>query len=162
MRTAVAALVVLLALAGCTGDKPRDSTLKGQLLDGSSYDGSAHQGKVTVVNFWAQWCSPCRAEMPELIAAYEQTKGDDVAFLGINTNDPDLDKGRAFADNFKIPYPSLYDPPGRLAFAFDVPPTVIPQTVVIGRDGKKIHAFFRKAVLREELIEAIRQAEADG
>ena len=159
----VAALLATLLLAGCTGggDEPPDRTIAGELIDGSSYDGSAHQGKITVVNFWASWCAPCRSEMPELIAAYETTRGDGVTFVGINTKD-ELDKAVAFADNFKVPYPSLFDPPGRLALGFEIAPNAIPQTLILATDGRTVLHFFRAAVLREELIEAIRQAQTGG
>ena len=165
-RIAVALLATLLVLAGaaCGRDAdaaPPDRALAGDLLGGGRYDPASHRGKVTVVNFWASWCAPCRAETPELIAAYEELRADDVAFLGINVRDPDRDKATAFVEAFKVPYPNIHDPPGRLALAFDVPPSAIPATVILRRDGT-VAATYRQAVLREKLIEAVRAVVADG
>jgi thiol-disulfide isomerase/thioredoxin len=115
---------------------------------------------VTVVNFWGSWCAPCRAETPELIAAYGEVKSDRVAFLGINVRDPDRDKAVAFVDNFKVPYPSIYDPPGKLALAFDVPPSTIPTTLILRRDST-VATQYREPVLRETLADAVRRA-SDG
>ena len=75
----------------------------------ASYDPATHKGKVTVVNFWGSWCAPCRAEMPGLVKAYDDLKNDDVAFLGINVRDPNLDQAKAFVDQYKVPFPSIRD-----------------------------------------------------
>ena len=165
-RIAVALLATLLVLtaAGCgrgADAAPTDRSLAGDLLGGGRYDPAGHRGKVTVVNFWGSWCAPCRAETPELVAAYHDLRVDDVAFLGINVRDPDRDKATAFVDAFEVPYPNIYDPPGRLALAFDVPPSTIPATVILHRDGTVATAY-RRAVLREELTEAVRAVVAGG
>jgi thiol-disulfide isomerase/thioredoxin len=163
MRLVAALLLALtLALSGCGRDEPaRDPVLAGDLLGGGTYDAAGHRGKVTVVNFWGSWCAPCRLETPELVAAYEATRSEDVAFLGINVRDPDRDLAEAFVASFKVPYPSIYDPKGKLALEFDVPPTTIPATLILGRDGAVLKEY-RRALRRDELTDAVRQALADG
>jgi thiol-disulfide isomerase/thioredoxin len=158
MRLLTALLVAAaLTLAGCGGDPPRrDPHLSGELLAGGAYDPAGHNGKIVVVNFWGSWCAPCRFETPELVAAYEATKADGVEFLGIDVRDPNKDLATAFVDSFKVPYPSIYDPKGKLALEFDLPPSTIPATVILGRDGK-VATEFRKPLLRDELIDAIRR-----
>jgi thiol-disulfide isomerase/thioredoxin len=151
-------VLALAGVAGCGGDGPaREPVLGGELLSGGRYDPASHGGKVTVVNFWGSWCAPCRLEMPELVAAYEATKADGVVYLGINVRDPDRDKAEAFVESFKVPYPSIYDPQGKLALEFEVPPATIPATLVLGRDGKVV-AEYRRALRRDELVAAAREA----
>ena len=94
-------------------------------------------GKVVVINVWGSWCPPCRKEAPDLQAASVQTK--DVAqFVGITSKDYDPAPAEAFVRSFKITYPSIYDPTGKvlLAFAGELPPSAIPSTMIIDKDGR--------------------------
>jgi thiol-disulfide isomerase/thioredoxin len=147
--------------AGCTGEKPRDPRLAGDLVDGGTYDPATHRGKVTVVNFWGSWCGPCRDEMPGLVSAYEKLRPDDVAFLGINVRDPNVDLAKAFEDRFTVPFPSIRDPQSKLALEFDLPPATIPATVILGRDGRPARSF-RQPIREDELLPAVREVLADG
>src|SRR5688572_10230000 len=119
----VQALVLLgtasLSTAGCSAEAPKGPPqLTGELVEGGPFDPAVYRGKVTVVNFWGSWCAPCRAETPELLAAYEATRSADVAFVGINIRDPNRDQAKAFLAGQKLPYPSIYDPQSRLALEF--------------------------------------------
>jgi thiol-disulfide isomerase/thioredoxin len=96
-----------------------------------------YRGKVVVINVWGSWCPPCRKEAPDLQAASVETK--DVAqFVGITSKDYDPAPAEAFVRSFKITYPSIYDPTGKvlLAFAGDLPPSAIPSTLIIDRQGR--------------------------
>jgi thiol-disulfide isomerase/thioredoxin len=113
-------------------------TVSGQAL-GSNKTISTEdfRGKVVVVNVWGSWCPPCRKEAPDLQAASAETKN--VAqFVGITSKDYDPAPAEAFVRSFKITYPSIYDPTGKvlLAFAGELPPSAIPSTMIIDRQGR--------------------------
>ena len=95
------------------------------------------RGKVVVINVWGSWCPPCRKEAPDLQAASVETK-DIAEFVGITSKDYDPAPAEAFVRSFKITYPSIYDPTGKtlLAFAGELPPSAIPSTMIIDRQGR--------------------------
>ena len=89
-----------------------------------------------------------RPEADDLEQTYQATKADGVTFLGINTRDQ-RDAAKAFVRG-RSTYPSVFDPAGRLALGFKVPPTAIPSTIIIDRQGR-IAAVAPARVLRSEL-----------
>lgn len=111
--------------------------LSGTTLDGKTLDLSALRGDVVLINVWASWCAPCRAEAPALQTVYEDVHDEGVEFVGIATRDDEAN-ARAFERRFGITYPSLIDPEGDLVLRFreTLPPQAIPTTLIIDRDGK--------------------------
>ena len=75
------------AIALDTGDAA--PALKGVTLDGKPFDIAALKGQVVVVNLWATWCEPCRAEMPLLDAFYKKHRAQGLVLLGLDENDPE-------------------------------------------------------------------------
>ncbi|WP_327392685.1 TlpA family protein disulfide reductase [Streptomyces sp. NBC_01186] len=113
--------------------------LKGPSVDGKKLKLSDYKGKVVVLNVWGSWCSPCRAEAPNLAKVARSTEGKDVQFLGINTRDLDKANAKAFERNYEIDYPSFYDPSGKLILKFPrntLSPQAIPSTLILDKDGK--------------------------
>ncbi|OYN84666.1 TlpA family protein disulfide reductase [Parenemella sanctibonifatiensis] len=94
-------------------------------------------GRAIVLNVWGSWCAPCRKEAPDLVTAAAEL-ADRADFFGINNRDLNPAQARAFVRTFEIPYPSFYDPDGRLLleFADHVPPGAIPSTIIIDRQGR--------------------------
>jgi thiol-disulfide isomerase/thioredoxin len=105
--------------------------LSGETLDGKKFNGE--NGKLTVVNVWASWCSPCRAEAPTLEEF--AIKNPDIQFVGILTRD-NLSSAQSFVDRFKISYPTLIDDAVISSFRGSLPANAIPTTLVIDSNGR--------------------------
>ncbi len=119
------------------GQPAPDFTLK--TLDGSTVTLSKLQGHPVLINFWASWCTPCRAEMPEIVRVYEAHKADGLVVLAINMTFQDsLPEAQAFAKEFHMPFPVLLDDTGAVARdAYRVP--VLPMSFFVDRKGVIVH-----------------------
>ena len=115
-----------------TAKPATDFTLPG--LDGKAVKLSAYKGKVVLLNFWATWCGPCKAEIPGFVELQTQYKND-LVIVGLSVDDP-ADKAKAFADQYKVNYPIV------LGLGHDDiqdaygPIYGIPASFLISRDGK--------------------------
>src|SRR5919197_1026959 len=78
--------------------------LKAKDLNGKELDLEAYKGKVVLLNFWATWCGPCRAEIPSLIRIQESYKGR-LQIIGMDVDDDDEERLRAFVRDQGINYP---------------------------------------------------------
>lgn len=106
-----------------------------KLLDGKTFDVKEQRGKVVLLNLWATWCGPCRAEIPELVALYGKHSGNGLEIIGVSLDDASAESSvRDFAKEQKITYPIALDPDGKLANDFRT--SVIPTTVLVDRGGK--------------------------
>jgi DsbE subfamily thiol:disulfide oxidoreductase len=102
-------------------------------LSGGHVTPARFRGRVTVVNFWASWCGPCRREQPGLERLSKELKGHGVEFVGINFQD-DRAAALAYIDEFEVTYPSVADREGVLAYRFGVP--YLPATVLVDARGQ--------------------------
>lgn len=105
-------------------------------LEGKSHTLSDYQGKIIVLNFWASWCPPCRAEMPDLENFYQDSKGGDIAFLTVNLTDGIREKqetARNFIAENGYTFPVLLDLETKVAEEYYV--GSIPTTFIIDKDG---------------------------
>jgi thiol-disulfide isomerase/thioredoxin len=154
--TAAAAEEVEQAGAACMPNAKSanfDFTLKD--LDGKQVDLASFKGKVVLLNFWATWCGPCKAEIPgfvELQAKYR----DQLTIIGYSVDD-DAPKARAFAQEYKMNYPILLGE-GRedVQDAFG-PIWGIPASFLISKDGKvcKKHLGIAPKSVFEKEIQAL-------
>ena len=111
--------------------------LTGTTLDGDQFALSDHLGEVVVLNVWASWCAPCRAEADDLEQVWTDVQSDGVQLVGLNTRDSQA-AAAAFVDRFEVTYPSVVDTDGsrQLLFHETLPPAAIPSTIVIDRQGR--------------------------
>ncbi|MFD5395651.1 TlpA family protein disulfide reductase [Streptomyces sp. NPDC127097] len=113
--------------------------LSGESTTGKKLDVADYKGKIVILNVWGSWCGPCIAEAPNFAKVANETKDKGVQFLGINTRDSEKSQATSFEEEHKVPYPSLFDPTGRLMLRFpkgSLNPQSIPSTIAIDRDGK--------------------------
>ena len=116
------------------GNRAPDFTL--EALDGSKVSLQDYRGKVVLVNFWATWCPPCRAEIPDIEAAFEARQDDGFIVLGVNVEET-RETVAPFVDEFEMSYPVLLDESGRLLQTYRA--IGLPMSVIVDQDGM-IHA----------------------
>ncbi|WP_211481378.1 TlpA family protein disulfide reductase [Actinopolyspora xinjiangensis] len=122
---------------------------------------SDHEGEAVLLNLWASWCGPCRAEADELERLAERTSEENVRFLGVNVRD-DRDSARDFAHNLDVGYPSLYDPDGRVTLALrGLPLSTLPITLVLDRDHR-VAAVFLGSVVGRDVMSVIEDVVREG
>jgi len=92
------------------------------------------RGRVVVLNIWASWCPPCRAEMPALQVLHEQRAGQGVVVLGINSTVQDSEQAaRDFAAEYGLTFPIALDRDGEATRLYQV--RALPSTFFIDRQG---------------------------
>jgi thiol-disulfide isomerase/thioredoxin len=132
--------------------------IKGALLDGTPFDQAKLAGKVVLVDFWATWCGPCVAEIPNMLAEYEKYHAQGFEVVGISLDEDRADVEKFVAEN-KIPWPILFAGKGwqdPVAQFYGI--SGIPQLVLIGRDGNVITLDVRGEKLGERLAELFKEA----
>lgn len=132
----VAALMLYMAYFNPGGNENKrreEAVLKADLPDlaGKAQALAQWRGKVLVVNFWASWCPPCRAEIPGFIDLQKKYQGRGLTFVGIAEDS--ADKAGAFAKKIGVNYPVLVD---ENASVLNL--SGLPYTVVFDRKGEVV------------------------
>src|SRR5437762_10632805 len=115
--------------------KPAKLTFTLKDVDGKLVNLAAFKGKVIVLNFWATWCVPCRAEIPALVELQTKYAGMGLQVIGVSVDDS-TQKMKPFVDQYKINYPTLTALGNDAVLDTYGPMVVVPQTVIVERDGK--------------------------
>jgi len=100
--------------------------------DGEGFDLTALKGKVVLVNFWATWCPPCRAEMPAIDAVYRAQKDAGLVVLAVNLQE-DAALVKAFGRQFSLSFPLLLDADGAVSVRYQI--RALPTTFFVDRRG---------------------------
>lgn len=121
---------------------------------------SEHRGEVVMINFWATWCGPCRAEMPALEEIFSRYQRAGFTLLGVNI-DEDTPRALRLAEELGVTFPLLLDNEQEVSRLYDV--QAMPMTVLVDRQGqvRSVHYGYRagmeqryldevRALLREE------------
>jgi len=143
-------LLIVFAPAGVVGQAPQFA-LKD--IDGSTVRLRAYRGKVVLINFWATWCPPCRAEMPDLVRLQREYATQGLQIIGITYPPQTKTEVRRFARSLKVNYPIILGTRQiRARFSSE---EILPLTVVIDRDGK-VNDIISGILLPEEFDEKIK------
>ncbi len=153
MQYAVVALVVVGIITGCSGQTEAGSSVPMQVgegeikvgnpapsfvlnaTDGTVLDLEQLKGKAVVINFWATWCGPCRNEMPEIEAVYQDLKSEGLQVIAVEVRSSgDEEASRQFLSEVGATFPNVRDSNRLMEQAFVKNPAY-PTTFFIDRDG---------------------------
>ena len=149
-------LLVALALSACT--KPPSGPMGWTLENKQRAQLSDFKGKVVVLDFYATWCEPCRAETPHLVALQRQYAEKGLQVIGLNVGgDDDRAEVPAFAKEFAVQYPLGY-PDDALVETYLGDNENIPQAFVFDRSGKLVKRFIGYNEERRQELERVVQA----
>jgi peroxiredoxin len=123
-------------------------------LNGKTISLSDYKGKVLFLNFWATWCPPCRAEIPDFVEAYAEQKANGLEILGISLDSKGKETVAAFVEKYKINYPVVLE--SRQATEKIIndyqPGQYIPATIIIDKAGhirsKEVGAMDKETLLK--------------
>jgi cytochrome c biogenesis protein CcmG/thiol:disulfide interchange protein DsbE len=162
VATIVAVLVVVLAAGNPATQRQTESPLLGRLapavrgntLDGGTYDLDDRRGRWVVVNFFATWCTPCVVEHPELVAFDEEhTAIGDAAVVSVLYDD-DPGAARTFLAERGGDFPVLLDPQGAIGVAYGV--ARVPESFLVAPDGTVVRRLVG-GVTQKQLDDLLRQ-----
>lgn len=153
VRAIVFAALLFILPAAAAGQSGQAPALALKDLRGRTVRVSDYKGKVVLLNFWATWCPPCRAEMPDLVKWQRQYRSKGLQILGITYPPTEMRDVRRFIRSIGVNYPILLGAVETKAM-FD-PGEALPFTVVIDREGK-IRDRIEDILLPEELEQKVK------
>ena len=143
-----------LTIAQETEEGKMFKELKGISRDGQPIKLSdfVGRGKYVLTDFWASWCGPCKAEMPEVIAIFEKYKEKGLEVIGITVNDkPELSD--SVVHKMNIPFPQIYKSAPMSTYGV----TAIPHTILFAPDGTILVRGLRGEEIEKKLTEVFKE-----
>ncbi|HYP01095.1 MAG TPA: TlpA disulfide reductase family protein [Pyrinomonadaceae bacterium] len=116
-----------------SGQGVRAPSLTLESIEGRTVRLSDYRGKVVLINFWATWCPPCRAEMPVLVELQKEYGRDGLQIIGVTYQPEPREHVRSFTRKLKVNYPDVLGTPETKA-VFS-PDETLPLTIIIDREG---------------------------
>lgn len=111
------------------------------------------QGKYTLVDFWASWCGPCRAETPNVVAVYDKYRDKGLIVIGVPVNDK-LEATEKALKDLGIHYPQVLDPKAKLAEKFNV--VGIPHIILFDPEGNIVEQGLREAQIEAAVSKVLK------
>lgn len=109
------------------------------MLSGETMRLSDTRGKITILNFWASWCEPCKLEAPHLQTFYE-ANSDRVEIVAVNVTKRDsAEKAQGFVDEYGFTFPVLLDETAEVSTTYGA--FTIPTTIFLNEQGKIVQQF---------------------
>lgn len=132
MKTILIVFVLLGATAAFAQKKAPDFSFKTQY--GKDFQLSKQKGKVVLVNFWATWCGPCRAEIPGFLQVYERYRDKGLEIVGVSLDENGWEVVTPFIKRYNITYPVVVDSRGVVARQYGKI-DAIPTSFLIDKNG---------------------------
>jgi thiol-disulfide isomerase/thioredoxin len=153
MKAFIITLLLLLIPGFARAQTTRAPTLVLRDINGRSLRLSDYRGKVVLVNFWATWCPPCRAEVPALVKWQRRYRGRGLQIIGVTYPPQKLSEVRRFVRREKVNYPvGLGTEEMMLLFTRS---ETLPISIVVGKDGR-IRDIIEGILLPEEFEQKIK------
>ncbi len=137
-------------------------------VDGKPVSLADMKGKVVLIDFWATWCPPCVAEVPNLRSLTDRFGEKGFAILGVNLDSAHSEVGgtekalpmvRRFLINYRIPWPNVINGADGKDFTKDYGVREIPASFLVGRDGKIVHVELSGESLERAVAQAVGEEE---
>jgi thiol-disulfide isomerase/thioredoxin len=145
-------LVAFSSLVSGQGEKPAPN-LELRDVEGRDLRLSDYKGKVVLLNFWATWCAPCRAEMPDLVKWQREYKSKGLQVIGVTYPPEELTEAREFIKRIKVNYPVALGEEQTKAM-FDKGEN-LPVTVVIDKKGM-VREVIQGVIFPEEFEQKVK------
>ena len=153
MKKLILMILLTVPSSAALGQTQKAPALEFKDLRGHAHRLSDYKGKVVLLNFWATWCPPCRAEMPDLVKMQREDRNRGLQVIGI-TYPPETVRGvRRFTRRLKVNYPVALGTKETKGL-FDRSET-LPVTIIIDRDGN-IRDRIEGILLPEEFEQKIK------
>lgn len=133
IRKAFVILLLIMLPQAAMGQTAQAPVLALKNLSGRTVRLSDYKGKVVLINFWATWCPPCRAEMPALVKWQQKYRSRGLQVIGVTYPPTEASELRSFIRSIRVNYPVLLG--GHETKALFDPGETLPYTVIIDREG---------------------------
>jgi len=146
----LSACIVVFIFGSCSSDAPNFHL---RTLEGKTIALQDLQGKVVVLNFWATWCPPCRAEIPGLLEVYRKHRSEGLEIVGISLDTDGWTKVSPLMHEMNIEYPVVIGNTDIVNAYGGI--RAIPTTVIVDRQGKivdKVVGYMDRRKFEEEVL----------